>query len=199
MPRSDIEGVWFREHADRAPASDRGCWWFTHTPVGKYPGGRFDLAHPRGTCYLGSSLGVAARERCGRLLAIGLIPEGHVAGRVVSTVRLPPTQVADLTHPDGARLGVTAELATGHDYPLTAAWANALDSVGLGGIRYAPRFTPAGGPEHAAALFGAAGAHPHAHPVLTTRTLAQVLADLGYPTLAPPSASQLHISTGPPP
>lgn len=193
MPRSDVQGEWHREHADR-PGPDRGCWRFTSTPLGGEPDGRFDLTEPRGTCYLGSTLGVAARERCGRLLAAGAIPEGHLTGRLVSTAKLPPTSVADLTHPDGARIGVTAELAAGHDYPLTTQWATALDTTDYAGIRYAPRFTPTGGPEHAVALFGPAGAAPHLHSVVS-RPLANVVADLGYPTVSLPSPTQMSIST----
>lgn len=196
MPRSTVQGAWHREHADR-PGPDRGCWWFSSTPVGGGPEGRFDLTEPRGTCYLGSTLGVAARERCGRLLAAGAIPEDHLAGRLVSTVTLPPTTVADLTDPAGAHVGVTAELATGHDYPLTTQWATALDATDVAGIRYAPRFTPAGGPEHAMALFGAAGAAPDLHPVVS-QPLAAVVADLGFRTVSLPSPLQLTVTSAPP-
>lgn len=197
MPRSEVHGEWHREHAER-PGPDRGCWWFASTTLGDEPEGRFDLTEPRGTCYLGSTLGVAARERCGRLLAAGAIPDGHLAGRLVSTVKLPPTTVADLTHPDGAHVGVTAELATGHDYPLTTQWATALDTTDCAGVRYAPRFTPAGGPEHAIALFGPAGAAPNPHPV-ASRPLADVVTDLGYSVVSLPSHTQLTISSGAPP
>lgn len=198
MPRTDAQGEWHREHAER-PGPDRGCWWFASIPAGGEPEGRFDLEEPRGTCYLGSTPGVAARERCGRLLAAGAIPEGHLAGRRVSTVQLPPTTVADLTHPDGARIGVTAELASGHEYRLTTQWATALDATGFAGVRYAPRFTPAGAPEHAIALFGAAGAAPNLHPVVSSQPLADVVAELGYRTVAPPSPTQLAISSEAPP
>lgn len=197
MPSSVVRGLWHREHADR-PGPDRGCWWFTVTPAGGEPQGRFDLTEPRGTCYLGSTLGVVARERCGRLLAAGAIPEDHLAGRLISTVTLPPTTVADLTSADGARVGVTAELAAGHDYPLTAQWASAFDACGFAGVRYAPRFTPAGGTEHALALFGVAGADPNLHQVVS-RPLAEVVAELGYPIVSRPTATQLTISTERPP
>lgn len=193
MPRSDIHGQWHREHAAR-PGPDRGCWWFASTPTGGEPAGRFDLDAPRGTCYLGATVGVAARERCGRLLAAGVIPEAHLTGRLVSTVRLPPTTVADLTHPDGARIGVTAELASGNDYTVTTQWAKAFDASEFAGARYAPRFTPAGGPEHSVALFGPAGAATNPHPVQTSQPLSHVVADLGYPTIALPSPTQMHIS-----
>lgn len=197
MPRSAVRGLWHREHGER-PGPDRGRWWFASTPDGGEPAGRFDLEEPRGTCYLGSTPGVAARERCGRLLAAGAIPEGHLAGRLVSSVQLPPTTVADLTHPDGARIGVTAELAGGHDYPLTTRWATALGALDLGGIRYAARFTPAGETEHAVALFGQAGAAPDLHPVAASRPLADIVTELGYPIVSLPSPAQLTISSDPP-
>lgn len=194
MPRSDVQGTWHREHAARR-GPDRGCWWFASTPAGGEPAGRFDLREPRGTCYLGSTLGVAARERCGRLLAAGAIPEGHLAERLVSSVQLRPTTVADLTHPDGARIGVVAELASGHDYHLTTQWAASFDAAEFAGIRYAPRFTPAGGPEHAIAIFGPAGSTPDLHPVVASRPLADVVTELGYTVVSLPSPAQLSISS----
>ena len=196
MPDRIISGHWYREHADRADATDRGCWWFTSAADGgAEPDGRFDLKEPRGTCYVGVSPGVAVRERCGRFLGIG-IPIGHLTGRVVSKVDLPATVVADVTNTDGARLGVIAELATGHDYQLTAQWAQAqaLDESDFEGILYAPRFTPAGGPEHAVALFGATGAASGIHPVLTSRALTEVVVELGYQIVGLPTLEQLVIS-----
>lgn len=106
----------FREHAHRAEAADGGCWWFSSTGEG-----RFDLQPPQGTCYLGESEGVAARERCGRLMAMGIpITEALYAGRIVTQVPSLQADVeaADLTDPSSLRAGVTGELASTSDYAL---------------------------------------------------------------------------------
>ena len=118
-----------------------------------------DLSLLDGTCYLGETIGVAVRERCGRFLASHQpIPQPHLDGRVVTSVALPELEgsVADLTSPDAALFGVTAELAIGNDYNLSAAWAQALREGGMrGGLYYLPRFTP--GQEYALAVFGPGG------------------------------------------
>jgi len=154
-----LPDTWFREHADRSASAGHGCWWFSGHDEADEPIGRFDLPAPDGTCYLGETVGVAVRERCGRFLAAHLpIPQTHLEGRVVSMVRLPELagRVADLTDPRAALFGVTGELAAGIDYLLSSAWARALRAAGLrGGIHFLPRFTP--GHEHALAVFGKGG------------------------------------------
>ena len=150
-----LSDVWYREHQHRPEKPDEGCWWFSSHKTGQEPGGRFDLVTPNGTCYLGETVGVAVRERCGRFLATHMpIPTGHMEGRVVSTVVLAPmpAPVADLTSPDGARFGVTGELTAGNDYTLTVEWAQALFDAGQAALLYQPRFTP--GQERALAVFG---------------------------------------------
>lgn len=178
--------TWYREHQDRPASPDRGCWWFSSRAPHTEPGGRFDLTSPHGTCYLGETVGVAVRERVGRFLAHRLpIPSGHIRGRAVSTVTLDPLpeNPADLTSPAAATHGVTGELATTSDYPLTAAWAQALFDHDHDALLYQPRFTP--GQERALALFGAASTpqtNPHAaRPVADTIDLDDALAALGYP------------------
>ena len=61
-------GVWFRAHSHRPRERDGGCWFYSSVPgTDGTVGGRFDLAHPAGSCYWASSEGAAARERLGRL------------------------------------------------------------------------------------------------------------------------------------
>lgn len=172
---------WWREHGDRPERVDHGCWWFSGHEPGEEPRGRFDLTEPNGTCYLGETVGVAVRERCGRFLSARLpIPQGHLDGRLVTPVAIPSTRgpVADLTDPDAAWYGVTGELSSGNDYAVSGAWAEALRGSGHdGGIYYLPRFTP--GQEYALALFGAAGPRDWGiggEPV----PLIDALADIGY-------------------
>ncbi|TQL49979.1 hypothetical protein FB467_1077 [Ornithinicoccus hortensis] len=47
------------------------------------------------------------------------------------------------------------------------------------------------------ALFGAAGAAPDLHPVVS-QYLAAVVADLGFRTVSPPSPLQLSVTSAPP-
>jgi hypothetical protein len=191
FPRADepLPTIWYREHAARPEQPDLGCWWFSSHAAGAEPGGRFDLRSPHGTCYLGETRGVAVRERCGRFLAARLpVPASHLTGRVVSEVSPEPfpVAVADLTSPDGARFGVTGELAAGNDYGLSAAWADALATASFDALLFQPRFTP--GQERGLALFGEAGADPRRGPVRSVEGVAEVLDRLGYRVLEVPSS-----------
>lgn len=186
LPRADIAAVVHREHADR-PRGDRGCWWFSSIDPGAEPLGRFDLPAPRGTLYVAETAGAAARERCGRFLAAGTpIPVDDVEGRVVSRMTAALSGLGDLTSPDAAAIGVTAEIHSVDDYSLTTAWSAGADAAGLRGLRYTPRFTPGG--EAAFAVFGPAGNEPPAgFDLVDVAPLADVLADLGVMPREPPS------------
>lgn len=198
LPQCAVAGLYYREHHRRADAIDLGCWWFASTTPGDEPGGRFDRHSPEGTCYFGQSPGVAARERCGRFLAARRpVPRSHIAGRVVSTVEISLSAVADLVHPDAALLGVTAELAAGNDYGLSVQWADTIGVAGFSGIRYAPRFTP--GQECALAVFGPEGAPQSTRPPLDVQDLAATLLDLGYDVEDEPAPSDLDIDDEAPP
>lgn len=183
LPETGLRpGPWFREHQDRPGNADRGCWYFASRPADgrRRPGGRFDLPAPEGTCYVAETEGVAARERCGRFLSKHmLIPPEFIEGRVVSEFDVPPTDgpVADLTDPEAAQAGVTAEIHTVANYWLTTRWAKAAREEGYGALLYQARYTP--GRDKALALFGAAGVRASG-VVAGTRLLAEVLSDEGY-------------------
>lgn len=188
LPRTELSGTVFREHADR-PDEDRGCWWFSSTPRGGEPGGRFDLPEPRGTMYVAETPAAAARERCGRFLAAHApIPESLVFGRVVSAITATVSDLGDLTDPDSAAVGVTGEIHSADDYRLTSSWSAAADAIGLAGLKYMPRFTPGG--EAAFALFGPAGESvPHGCAAVSVQTLAEVLVEMGvFPRALPRTA-----------
>ena len=197
FPRFTTRRACYRAHAVRPDEADLGCWWFASRPAAGPPGGRFDLAEPHGTCYLGLTAGAAARERVGRFLAVGLpVPRGLVDGAVVSRVRLPRPRgrYAELAHTDAAGYGVTAELSSGADnYDVCVLWADALHAHGFDGVHYTARFSP-GGDETALAVFDEQGARPE-YGVLDHRPLGDVLAGLGYrldrSTL--PSSTQIPI------
>ena len=91
----------------RAHRADRGPWWF-----GNDGGGRFDLAAPRGTCYVGLDPCSAVRERLGPVLGSRReVPASLLEEAVVSVLRLPePRDVADVQARSAGSFGVTREL-----------------------------------------------------------------------------------------
>lgn len=134
----------FRIHrAGRAP------WWFSSAGSG-----RFDLAPPRGTCYL-------AEEPLGSFVEvfreIRLVPEEEVRRRALSEIRLPrPLRLADCAARKARMFGVTAAIHSTPDFALTRAWAAAFAAAGFDGVRYLVSHDPA---QRLAghALFGDAG------------------------------------------
>ena len=137
----------------RAHTAAYSPWWF-----GSRGDGRFDLPHPRGTCYLASSSVVALRERLGVVLGVRpVVPASLLENVVVSTLHLPEEQdVADIESQEATRFGVTRELETMVPYAVPQAWARAFDAAGIGGVTYGPRFTT--GDAVSYAIFGPAGA-----------------------------------------
>lgn len=134
----------------RVTRRGRGPWWFSSDGSG-----RFDLAPPRGTCYLADDALVALLESFGPLLPGG-VDVDDLEGRVVWAVALPvQCDAADATARAARAHGVTAELAAVTPYGVAQRWAAALAAAGFGGLRYRARHDPAGG--RALALFGAAG------------------------------------------
>ncbi len=147
FPTLQVDGVWFRAHR-----VGRGAWWFAHDLQG-----RFDLAPPDGTCYLGSDVEVAVRERLGEtLVQAGMIAAPEAERMVVSRLRV-SAEVADTTTRDASDFGVTRELATITPYALTQRWAAALSTAGYDGLTYWPRFA-LGSLLYSLGLFGQAGA-----------------------------------------
>lgn len=140
----------------RAHLARRGPWWFSSG------GGRFDLAAPRGTCYLASTATAAVRERLGPVLAARTtLPSTTLDGVVVSrlAVGLPgddrDVRWANLRVTAAARFGVTRELESMTPYDVPVRWARAFAAAGLDGVRYGPRFSPGSASGHA--LFGDGG------------------------------------------
>ena len=163
---------WFRAAVDR-PGADRGCWRFASAPppASSEEGGRFDLAAPRGTCYLASTPLAAARERLGR--PGRLVAAEEVEGAVVSQVRFAPGRVADLLHRDAALHGVTRELCASAPYRLGQQWAAVFDAAGFDGIVYPPRFSTDAAESLAA--FGPAGVPDSSPGVIAATSVAEVL------------------------
>lgn len=186
FPRTSLRRkLWFRSHRYRN-RPDSGCWFYASAPAVPDQRGRFDLADPRGTCYLASTELAAARERLGR--AGSIVDAEEVKGVVVTQVRFDAHSMANLRHPDAALAGVTRELSTSTQYQLAQAWAAAFDVLGFAGIAYQPRFSP--DDTHAVAAFGPSGTPEPLPDTDSTRQLADVLKDHGYQILeAPPTRS----------
>lgn len=136
----------------RAHLRALGPWWFSSSGDG-----RFDLAAPRGTCYLADSPLAALRERLGVVLGESpTVPASLLEDADVSTLRLPTdTSLADLQAPRATDYGVTRELETMVPYVVPQAWAAAFAAGEHGGMRYGPRFST--GPASSYAVFGPAG------------------------------------------
>jgi RES domain len=121
----------------RIHRSAHGPWYFSGDASG-----RFDLAHPSGTCYL-------SEEPIGAFLEVfrftTLVAEEDVDHRSLSTVVVPAVDrpLADCTVEEARGFGVTAEIHAGQDYALTQSWAQAFRRAGFAGIRYRLRHDPA--------------------------------------------------------
>jgi len=166
----------------RSHAAVNGPWWYASDG-----GGRFDLAPPHGTCYLAEDPVITLLETWGGMQTI---PSYLADTRAVSTLQLPAAHnLADLTDNRAAGYGVTAEIATTPDYPLTQLWAAALHAVGMTGIRYWARHDLQH--THAClALFGPAGPRPsppgpHPNPVTDDSDLLRQLRDTTGITVLP--------------
>jgi hypothetical protein len=134
----------------RVTHGEHGPWWFASDGAG-----RFDLAPPRGTCYLADDPVLALLEVFGDLRP-GIVSAELLATRRLWTLALPAQcDAADTTVRAARGFGVTAELATTTPYDLPQRWAAAFGAAGHDGIRYRARHDPGGG--RALALFGAAG------------------------------------------
>ncbi|QBJ98709.1 RES domain-containing protein [Rhodococcus sp. ABRD24] len=125
----------------RTHGSKFAPWWFGTG------GGRFDLPGPHGTCYTAEAELITLLETWG---GIQLIPRPEINKRSISTVAVSrELQVADMTSNAAIQFGMTSEISTTIDYPLTQQWALALRDAGYDGIRYWARHEMA----HADACF----------------------------------------------
>jgi hypothetical protein len=132
----------------RVTTSGFGPWWFSSDA-----NGRFDLAPPRGTCYLADDEVTALLEVLGPVMVVS---PRWAARLSVWHLGLPrQCSAADTTVREARGFGVTAELASITPYALPQAWAAAFAAAGHEGVRYRVRHDPSG--SRALALFGAAG------------------------------------------
>ena len=132
-------------------------WWFASSPT--EGGGRFDLADPRGTCYVADTIDAAVRERLReKILTRQPISTRLADSFAVSLFAMPRSfRCAHIGLRRAALFGVTRELESlpPRYYPLSREWAEAFAQADFEGIRYGVRFTP--GRPNAWALFERAG------------------------------------------
>jgi hypothetical protein len=151
-PPDDLSGfpshaVNRRELFYRIHRAERSPWWFSNDGSG-----RFDL-DARGTCYLAVSEVGAFIEvfRTGTV-----VPEAEVEARLLATLSVKRSTLADCTTSKARRFGITGAIHTQPDYTLTRDWAEAFARAGFEGIRYRLSHDPSQR-ELGVALFGPAG------------------------------------------
>ena len=132
----------------RVTPSGFGPWWFSSNALG-----RFDLAPPRGTCYLADDEIVAMLEVLGPVVVVDPAWAARLSVWHLGLTR--QCSAADTTVRGARGFGVTPELASMTPYAVPQRWAAAFAAAGHEGVRYRVRHDPAGG--RALALFGAAG------------------------------------------
>lgn len=136
----------------RSHGVTRGAWYYDNSVEG-----RFNLHGSRGTCYAGTSVDTAVREKVrGRVSRKGVVSRALADSFVVSVVSVSVEhRCAAVNHVDAAKHGIVRELTTMADYAIPQAWAQAFEDAGFDGVLYGSAFTT-GAPD-AYALFGDAG------------------------------------------
>lgn len=210
FPTRDVNGVWFRSHVDygtdRATGGgvDRGCWWFSSVTGEPAKSGRFDLPPTRGTCYLGVTEEIAARERVGTQLKKRAGQESVSSTALVDDdgnkvlVTQAPVDVSGLANMPvkAAQRWVNRSLWTGTGiYDISQQWAAAFDAAGFPGLIYEPRFT-GGATARALALFGEEMRPVPAMETGTSRNLDEVLKDAGVRIVSPPESATAILPAG---
>jgi hypothetical protein len=128
---------WMRIHAP-----GRNALWFG-PGSGRQPIHRFDDPEKRfPVCYFGTTLEVCFAETFLRNPPVRILALDDLAGRSIATVEVRrDLRLVPMHGPGLARLGVTAELASGSDYVASQLWSRALWEHGdkPDGILYRPR------------------------------------------------------------
>ena len=128
---------WMRIHAQ-----GRNALWFGpgsgRPPIHRFddPDGRFRV------CYFGTTLEVCFAETFLRNPPVRILALDDLAGRSIATVEVRrELRLVPVHGPSLARLGVTAELASGSDYAASRLWSRALweHTDQPDGILYRPR------------------------------------------------------------
>ncbi|MGI9196855.1 MAG: RES domain-containing protein [Candidatus Nanopelagicales bacterium] len=152
--------------ASDAEGRARSAWFYSSRGSGG--GGRFDLPHPAGTCYLAGDLDTAFREvfREARVIA-----EDDVACRraLTATAIRASAPWADLAHELATEAGVSLDVFSGSGYAGTQALAGDCHARGDRGVISLIRHQ-SDGTARGYALFGATGPAAAAPEGWTART-----------------------------
>jgi hypothetical protein len=128
---------WMRIHLNA-----RDALWFG-PGSGRQPIHRFDDPAGRfGVCYLGTTLEVCFAETFLRDPPVRIVALSDLTMRSVATVEVRrDLQLVPLQGSRLARLGITAEVASGSDYTISQLWSHALweHKDAADGILYRPR------------------------------------------------------------
>jgi hypothetical protein len=128
---------WLRIHS-----LGKGGLWFGPA-AGNPPIHRFDDPQSRfRVCYLGTTIEVCFAETFLRNPPVRILALGDLAARSITTIQVRRELILVPLHgPNLARLGVTAEVASGNDYAQSQTWSRALwEHVGQpDGIAYRSR------------------------------------------------------------
>lgn len=194
-PPDDIDGfprvtIASNRNLWRFGLSGHGPWWFSSS------GARFDLAKPRGTCYVALDQMGAILEVLGREHIVRVVSRGTLAARTMWRLKPPSTlRVADTINRLASGLGVTSEISTIATYDVPQAWAAAFWKGRMDGVRYALRHDPA--MSHGVAIFGEAGERkswPHEdRQDFGLRLVQRIEKELGVTVIDVPTLRQLRV------
>lgn len=150
-----------------AEGQPRSPWFFSARGIGAE--GRFDLAPPKGTCYLAGDLDAAFAETFRGAL---LIAHEDVERRraLVATAMLKSEPWADLTSERATEAGVTLDLFGGSDYSASQAIADQCFESGDRGVVSLIRHQ-SHGTARGYSLFGEAGPCDHPPEGWTVQTI----------------------------
>lgn len=114
-------------------------WWFASLPAtDPHRTSRFDLPHPKGTCYLAEHDVGAFLESLQEHIGTGApVPWPEVAARAISSLSVPrPMRLADCRSRRSVNAGLSAGIHSTSDRSLTQGWADAFQQAGFDGIVY---------------------------------------------------------------
>jgi hypothetical protein len=179
-------------HRDPETGKARHPFWFASaaTTPGT-PGGRYDLQHPDGACYLALSAIGAWLEVFRSTLIVA--SEDVRRRRLLSTRPPRRLRTADLLSPKARTYGITGDIHTHADHSMTRGWVQRLCEAGfralLGKVRHDPALR-----ERSLTLLDRAGGHEpfgwrwlqRIEPLHEADALMSTTSSYGFRVLEPP-------------
>lgn len=162
LPSGDkVSNLWYRCHDVKYhddSARDRGVSFYSGYPRGGVPLGRFDLAHPRGTLYVGSTIDGSVREKLGSgICDIAYFPADLLIPLCVSKLEfdwdVATIKIINSTTP-GCEQYIPLAVFSGNDYKKSSAYGEVFYQASYAGIVYRARYSYT---SESLALFGRMG------------------------------------------